>query len=58
MGFPKLLWLPDGREVTAHDEDEQARFMADGARLTVEPTAPVVALDEEPDEPTAKKGKK
>lgn len=45
--FPKLLWLPDGREVTAHDADEQDRLVEAGARFTVEPTTDVVALDKE-----------
>lgn len=34
--FPKLLWLPDGREVTAHDEDEQQRLREAGARFSVD----------------------
>lgn len=34
---PKLMWLPDGREVTAHDATEEAAYRDLGARYTVEP---------------------
>lgn len=57
MEFPKLMWLPDGREVTVHGPTEQAEMEAEGASLTVarqDATVEVVGVEvvrqDEPEE--------
>ncbi len=45
--FPKLLWLPDGTEITVSDQDEQDRQVAAGARLSVDAHA-AAALERDP----------
>ena len=37
--YPKLLWSADGVEVTCRSADEEARYVAEGYRLTAEPPA-------------------
>ena len=47
--YPKLLWSPDGVEVTAVDADDELKYLAQGYRLTAEPPAEAPVPDE-PDE--------
>lgn len=49
--FPKLLWSPEGAEVTVADEAEQAAKLAEGYRLTAE--APVAEPSAEVIEPVS-----
>lgn len=61
MDYPKLLWTPDGVEVTVQSPDEEAARVAEGYRRTAT-AAPAVAstegqaLDDE-DPPPRKAGK-
>lgn len=48
--YPKLLWSPDGVEVTAQTVEDEARYAAEGYRVTAEPPAEAPApVPEEPE---------
>ena len=46
--YPRLLWSPDGVEITVKDADEQAAKEAEGYRLTQELPAEVPEPEPEP----------
>lgn len=47
--YPKLMWMPDGREATVHSKAEEDTCLGDGWRLTAEPLPAEPAKPAKPD---------